>query len=116
MQVTGQILLFRNDFGFSTSISNKKQDGTYENLAVSVMFKKDDLDAQKIPNKTKINIKNGFLSFYKGTNGFPKIRVVILEYDILDNIPETSSASSDPFDDMNITENMVFSDDDELPF
>lgn len=97
MQVRGEILLFKNDFGFSTSLSNKNMDGSYENMAISVQFRKGDMEAQRIPNKTKINIKNGFLTFYKSTNGMPKVKVVVLDYDVLGDINRNSDSYEDPF-------------------
>lgn len=30
MNITGETLIFRNEFGYSTSISRKNQDGEYE--------------------------------------------------------------------------------------
>ena len=57
---SGETMIFKNDKGFySTSISKKNQDGTYANAYISVAFKK----GVDLPNKTKINIKNGFLTF-----------------------------------------------------
>lgn len=57
---SGEVMIFKNDKGFySTSLSKKNQDGTYVNAYISVAFKKG-VDLQ---NKTKINIKNGFLTF-----------------------------------------------------
>lgn len=114
MQVRGETLLFKNDFGFSTSISNKNPDGTYENMAISVQFRKGDMDAQRIPNKTKINIKNGFLTFYKSTNGMPKIKVVVLDYEVLGDINKNSDSYDDPF--VASQEVTVNYDDDDLPF
>lgn len=93
MKVIGDIMLFKNDFGYSTSISNKKPDGTYENMAIVVQFRKGDMEAQKIPTKTKINIKDGFLTFYKSTAGDKKLKLVILDYEIADGI----KVQEDPF-------------------
>lgn len=107
MKVNGQIMLFKNDFGYSTSISNKKQDGTYENMAMVVQFRKDDMDAQKIPTKTKIDIKDGFLSFYHATNGEKRLKVVVLDYDIV------NSLASDYGEDINAIEDIS---QDDLPF
>lgn len=114
MQVIGEILLFKNDFGFSTSLSNKNMDGSYENMAISVQFRKGDMDAQRIPNKTKINIKNGFLTFYKTTNGMPKVKVVVLEYDVLGDINRNSNTYDDPF--LASQEVTVDYSNDDLPF
>lgn len=57
---SGETMIFKNDKGFySTTLSKKNQDGTYANAYISVGFRK----GVDLPNKTKINIKNGFLTF-----------------------------------------------------
>lgn len=61
---TGQAMVFAKEYDgrtyYSTSIGKKKQDGTYENGYIDLQFKK----GVEIPNKTKIDIKNGWLTFY----------------------------------------------------
>lgn len=116
MKVIGETILFKNDFGFSTSLANKNADGSYDHMYISVQFKKDDVEAQKIPNKTKINIKNGFLSFYKATNGTAKPKLIITEYEIIDENKAQSEDDDyqDPFANVDVTETVV--DDDDLPF
>lgn len=107
MTVTGEVLLFKNDFGFSTSISSRNKEGQYEYMPMSVMFRKDDVEAQRIPTKTRINIKNGFLSFYHSTDGSKKVRIIIMEYEVLDGNkpkPTQSAQNDDPFDDMQVVE------------
>ena len=122
MKVTGETMLFKNDFGFSTTISNKKQDGTYDNMSIVVQFKKDDRDAQNIPTKTKINILNGFLTFYYSTSGEKKLKLAVLEYEVVGAKKETGGYQ-DPFAKSEdcIGMNTVVSydglgDDDDLPF
>lgn len=114
MRINGETMIFKNEYGYSTTISNKKQDGTYENMTIPVQFKKDDVEAQNIPTKTKINIKNGFLTFYVGKVGneeVKKVKAVILDYEIIEKKEEDSY--QDPFiDAFNTTE----SDPDDLPF
>ena len=114
MKVIGEIMLFKNDFGYSTSISNKKQDGTYDNMAISVQFRKGDMDAQKIPNKTKINIKDGFLSFYNSTAGDKKVKLVILDYEIAESSKNENVGNEDPFTkpDIDVVDDYT----DDLPF
>ena len=78
LKVTGEILIFKNDKGaYSTSISKKKEDGTYENMKISVNFKK----GTELENKTKINITNGFLSFWKNNQGLPQLKLVVMEFE-----------------------------------
>lgn len=95
MKVTGEMIIFRNEKGYSTSISNKKEDGTYENMIVAVNFKK----GVELENKTRIMVTDGFLSFYKTKDGLPKIKIVVMGYTFLQEQQTTE-----------ITE------DDELPF
>ncbi len=78
MKITGETMIFKNDKGYSTSISSKKEDGSYENMFIAVNFKK----GVEVENKTKINITNGFLSFYKTKDGLAKPKIVVMEYEI----------------------------------
>lgn len=77
MNVTGKTKIFKNDRGYSTSISNKKEDGTYDNMYISVTFKK---GLAEVENGTEINITSGFLTFWKDKNGLAHPRLVILGY------------------------------------
>lgn len=76
LQVTGQIMLFRSQYGYSTSIANKNQEGNYEYMRIDVSLPR----GTELENKTKINVTNGFLSFYKTKDGLAKIKLVVLEY------------------------------------
>lgn len=77
VKTTGEMMIFSNDKGFSTSISNKKEDGTYDNMFIAVNFKK----GVSVENKSKINVTNGFLSFYKTKDGLAKPKIVIMEFE-----------------------------------
>lgn len=62
--ITGETMIFKNDKGFySTSMSKKMVDGTYQSTYIPVQFKK----GVEVENKTTINITKGFLSFDKYT-------------------------------------------------
>lgn len=62
--ITGETMIFKNDKGFySTSMSKKMVDGTYQSAYIPVQFKK----GVEVENKTTINITKGFLSFDKYT-------------------------------------------------
>lgn len=77
MRITGEATLFCNEYGnYSTSVSNKKEDGTYENMYIAVNLKK----GVNIPNKTKINIKDGFLSFYINKEKVNVPKIVIMDF------------------------------------
>lgn len=77
MKVLGKVTIFKNDKGnYSTSISNKKEDGTYDNMYIPVTLKK----GINIDNKTNIDVTNGFLSFWTDKSNIQHIKVVILEF------------------------------------
>lgn len=95
VKVTGEIMIFSNDKGFSTSISNKKEDGSYDNMFIAVNFRK----GVSVENKSKINVTNGFLSFYKTKDGLAKPKIVIME-----------------FEGQNSTSNNEVTEEDDLPF
>ena len=60
-----------------TTISNKKEDGTYKNMYLAVNFRK----GTEIENKTKINILDSFMSFYKDKNGLSRLKIVVMEFE-----------------------------------
>lgn len=99
MKITGETMIFKNDKGYSTSVSNKKEDGSYENMFIAVNFKK----GVGVENKTKINITNGFLSFYKTKDGLAKPKIVVMEFETTSNTTtqatdfELNSQSELPF-------------------
>lgn len=94
MNITGQTMIFRNDKGYSTTISNKKEDGTYENMFISVNFKK----GIEVENKTKINIVNGFLTFYTNNAGNKIPKLVITDFEGQEEIPVYTESIDDlPF-------------------
>lgn len=81
LNITGETMLFRNENGYySTTISNKKMDGSYENMYINVQMPK----GTDLPNQTKINIIRGFLSFYVNNANSKTIKFVVLDYDIAD--------------------------------
>ena len=96
MDIVGKTRIFKNEYGnYSTSISSKNQDGTWDKMYIAVNFKK----GVEVANNTDIDITKGFLSFYKDKNGLAKPKIVIMEFEVL------QEAQSN---------NTVF--DDELPF
>lgn len=103
--ITGETMIFKNDKGFySTSLSRKKQDGTYENAYINVGFRK----GVDIPNKTLINVKNGFLTFDNRATEDGKtttyFRLFISDYDLVGDAAEP------------VQTNNSVSNDDDLPF
>ena len=75
MNITGKTKVFRGKYGYSCSISNKNQDGTYERMYVNLQLPK----GVEVENKTYIEITKGFLAFYKDKNGMSKIKIVAME-------------------------------------
>lgn len=95
MQVLGQATIFKNDKGtYKLSVMNKEtqEDGTEKNtfMPINVGFRK----GVEVKNKTKIDIKDAFLTFFKIDTGtttedgrpiykkFPKI--MIMDFDVLE--------------------------------
>lgn len=77
MNVTGKVRIFKNDRGYVTSISNKKEDGSWENMYIPVTI---DKKLKQVENNTNINITSGFLTFWKDKNGLAHPKVVIMGY------------------------------------
>lgn len=114
------IMIFRNEYNgkasYSTTISNKKEDNTYENAFISINFPK----GTDLADRTKIQIKNGFLSFYKkGEEGNQSIvfKVIVTDYEIVElgeaKVEKQEESTSDPFEEFG---NEVVLSDDDLPF
>lgn len=78
MNITGKIIIFKSEYGYSTAISKKNQDGEYENMYLSVQLPR----GVELENKTIINITKAFLSFYKNKDGLAKPKIVVMEYTI----------------------------------
>ena len=76
LNINGKTIIYKNTYGYSTAISNKKQDGTYERMYVSLQLPK----GVELENKTYIEITKGFLSFYTDKNGLSKVKVVVMEF------------------------------------
>lgn len=76
MNITGKTLVYRNEYGYSTTISKKNQDGSYDKMYVTLQLPK----GVEIENKTYIEITKGFLTFYKDKNGLPKLKIVVMEF------------------------------------
>ena len=76
MNVSGKVTVFRKDFegrpAYSFSISEKKEDGTYDRAYMNIKFKK----GVELESKTEINITNGWLKQWGG-----KIYVFVNEFE-----------------------------------
>ena len=88
MRISGETMIFRKDhespngvwYSYATGVSSKKQDGSYANAYMNVMFRK----GVVVDNKAKINISDGFLTVreYVDKNGEQKkqIEIMVLEF------------------------------------
>ena len=96
MRVNGETMIFRNEregkdgkfYTYATGVSSKKQDGTYVNGYLDVRFKK----GVVVENKTKIDIKDGFLTvreFIAGNDIKKKIELMVLDFDTVSQSNDT---------------------------
>ena len=76
MNITGKTKIYKGKYGYSCSISNKNQDGSYSNMFMQLQLPK----GIEPENKSIIEITKGFLSFYEDRNGLPKVKVVVMEF------------------------------------
>lgn len=76
-KLTGDFMIFKGEYGYSTAISKKNEDGTYDKMYLSIQLPK----GTELENKTKINITNGFLTFYKTKEGLPKPKIVVMQFE-----------------------------------
>lgn len=81
MNITGKTMIFRNGYGYYTTISNKNKEGQYENMYITAQLPK----GTELENKTKINITKGFISFYRNKNGIAMPKFVIQEFETENN-------------------------------
>ena len=77
MNILGKTMIFKGEYGYSTAISKKNEDGTYDKMYLSIQLPK----GTELENKTKINITNGFLTFYKTKEGLPKPKIVVMQFE-----------------------------------
>ncbi len=77
MNITGKTMIFKSEYGYSTTISKKNQDGSYDKMYISVQLPK----GIELENKTNIEIKKGFLSFYLAKGGGNKLKFVVMDFD-----------------------------------
>lgn len=101
MKVTGQAMIFankhesRNDtwYTYATGISRKREDGSYASMYIDVRFRK----GVTVENKTKINIKDGFLTMREFTaNGGDVVKRIVLMVMDFEIAEESGSAPAEP--------------------
>lgn len=111
---TGKTMVFKNENGFyRTTISTKNREGEYVNKGINIAFKK----GVDIPNKTVIDVKNGWLTFdeyvskqdnQKKTSDF---KIFVSEYEVeggQTTAPKATSAAN--------SDDVMFGDASDLPF
>lgn len=76
LKVIGDTMIFKSEYGYTTTISNKNINGEYEKMYIQVQFPK----GIELENKTKIKIVSSFLSFYKTKDGMPKLKLVVQDF------------------------------------
>ena len=80
-EINGTTRIFAKEINgktlYSTSISSKKQDGTYDKMYISVQLPKD----MAVQNKTDITILEGFISFYKNKEGLAMPKIVVMKFE-----------------------------------
>ena len=99
MNIVGTIKVFKKEYEgkelYSTSLTNKNIDGTYENMYISCQLPK----GVRLENNIKINIIKGFMSFYRNKSGLAQPKLVVQEFEIEKDITpkyeETPSYYSD---------------------
>lgn len=77
MKLIDKLTVYKGQYGFSTLLKNND-----DKLYVQVAFKK---GQEPVQDKVAIDIKDGFLSFYKDKNGLAKPKIVVLEYQEIDS-------------------------------
>ena len=133
MNINGQVTIFKNDKGiYKLPITNKEiQENGEEKtiyMQINVGFRK----GVEVKNKTKINIKDGFLTFFKIDSGevteggkpifkkFPK--VMVMDFDVIEEGTDEVYHSKDYSNKQHSFSDDAFggyysdNSDDELPF
>lgn len=95
INVTGKALVFKNEgqYGpyYRTSLGKKKQDGGYDNANLTIKFTKGN---EPTDERTKIDIKEGFLSFTL-KDKTPIFYIMCMKYELDD--PNYAMPDSDAF-------------------
>ena len=75
MNITGKTKIYKGKYGYSCSISNKNQDGSYSNMFMQIQLPK----GIEIEDKSTIEITRGFISFYENKDGNKIPKIVAME-------------------------------------
>ena len=96
MKLTEKLMVFKGQYGYQTLLKKGEEDKLY----IQVGFRKGQEPSKE---KTIIDIRNGFLDFYKTKDGLAKTKIVILDYTEVEppehedtgTIPMTSTTTVD---------------------
>lgn len=92
MKLIDKLTVYKGQYGFSTLLKNND-----DKLYVQVQFRK---GQEPLQDKVQIDIKDGFLSFYKDKNGLARPKIVILEYQEIDSGVTTEYTNTFGSDDL----------------
>ena len=87
MKLIDKLTVYKGQYGFSTLLKNNE-----DKLYVQVAFRK---GQEPVQDRVTIDIKDGFLSFYKDKNGLAKPKIVVLEYQEIDSGVSVTTEYSD---------------------
>ena len=94
IQTDKQIMVFRKEtqygVNYSIGLNRKDKDGKYCYGYIPVRFKNDD----GVEDKTKIYIRNAFLTFYLKQDKTPIFYIMIMEYETIDETIEKAKEES----------------------
>ncbi len=104
--------IYRKDYNgvalYSLMMSNKKEDGTYDNVFLPVRFR----HGVEVENKADIEILDWFPTFYRDKNNNPVIQAFIMDFK-QEAVIQKQEVKNDPFEDFG---REVEIKDEDLPF
>lgn len=69
-------------YGFSTSISQKTDEGDYERKYIDVAFPKG--DKIEFEGLAEVRVNDGFITFYETRKGETRYKIVVLDYEFVE--------------------------------
>jgi len=81
MNITGKTKIYKGMYGYSCSISNKQQDGSYNTMFMQLQLPKGIEPA----DKSIIEITKGFISFYQTKDGKQVPKIVVLDFNYIND-------------------------------
>ena len=81
MNITGKTRCYKGKYGYSCSISNKNQDGSYSNMFMQLQLPK----GIEPEDKSIIEITKGFISFYSTKDGNKIPKIVVLDFNYIND-------------------------------